>query len=192
MGVCLLPAEPAMSSQGGVPRRCLPQPPSGLCSVPYSARQLLVPFSLPSERCVCAPPTMPCPVVQISPTALRGTLGSINQLMICVGILAALLVNVALPAAQWRLMFGLSAIPAALLGVGELAGLHLASVPGACNAGRCVASHIAVNATLLPFRGAASQAFLPACSSLCRHACISRVACLAGAQGAAPRGDQRC
>jgi MFS family permease len=66
--------------------------------------------------------------VQISPTALRGTLGSINQLMICVGILAALLVNVALPAAQWRLMFGLSAIPAALLGVGELAGLLLADV----------------------------------------------------------------
>lgn len=63
---------------------------------------------------------VPLYISEISPTALRGTLGSINQLMICVGILAALLVNVALPAAQWRLMFGLSAIPAALLGVGML------------------------------------------------------------------------
>jgi hypothetical protein len=32
---------------------------------------------------------------------------------------AALLVNVALPATQWRVMFALSAIPAALLGLGE-------------------------------------------------------------------------
>lgn len=36
--------------------------------------------------------TLPA-ALQISPTHLRGTLGSINQLMICVGILAALLVR---------------------------------------------------------------------------------------------------
>lgn len=36
---------------------------------------------------------------QVAPTALRGMLGAVNQVMICVGILAALLVNVALPAA---------------------------------------------------------------------------------------------
>ena len=59
--------------------------------------------------------------LQISPTHLRGTLGSINQLCICLGILAALLVNVALPAAAWRTMFALSALPGALLGVGEWA-----------------------------------------------------------------------
>jgi hypothetical protein len=49
-------------------------------------------------------------------------LGAVNQLMICVGILAALLVNVALPATAWRAMFGLAAAPAALLGLGEEAG----------------------------------------------------------------------
>ncbi len=57
--------------------------------------------------------------MQISPTHLRGTLGSINQLLICVGILAALVVNVVLPATSWRSMFWLAAAPAALLGLGE-------------------------------------------------------------------------
>ena len=55
---------------------------------------------------------------QIAPTRLRGTLGSINQLLICVGILGALLVNVAFPASAWRVMFGASAVPAVLLGLG--------------------------------------------------------------------------
>ncbi|EFN58991.1 hypothetical protein CHLNCDRAFT_55965 [Chlorella variabilis] len=63
---------------------------------------------------------VPLYVSEISPTALRGTLGSINQLMICIGILAALLVNVALSAAQWRTMFAMSAAPAALLALGML------------------------------------------------------------------------
>lgn len=40
------------------------------------------------------------------------------------GILAALLVNVVVPAAQWRSMFALAALPAALLGLGELAPLR--------------------------------------------------------------------
>lgn len=62
---------------------------------------------------------VPLYISEISPTHLRGTLGSINQLMICVGILAALLVNVAMPAAAWRTMFALAAAPAALLGLGE-------------------------------------------------------------------------
>ncbi|KAL4437118.1 hypothetical protein ABPG75_004257 [Micractinium tetrahymenae] len=63
---------------------------------------------------------VPLYISEISPTALRGTLGSINQLMICVGILAALLVNVVLPATAWRSMFALAAAPAALLGLGML------------------------------------------------------------------------
>jgi len=59
--------------------------------------------------------------MQIAPTHLRGTLGSVNQLLICVGILGALLVNVAIPATAWRSMFVISAVPAALLGLGMLA-----------------------------------------------------------------------
>ena len=62
--------------------------------------------------------TIFCCLPQIAPTRLRGTLGSINQLLICVGILGALLVNVALPASAWRAMFGVSALPAVLLGLG--------------------------------------------------------------------------
>lgn len=50
--------------------------------------------------------------------------------MICVGILAALLVNVALPAAAWRSMFALAAVPAALLGLGGFGA-------GGCRPGGC-------------------------------------------------------
>ena len=57
--------------------------------------------------------------MQVSPTRLRGALGSVNQLLICVGILAALVVNVLLPATAWRSMFWLAAVPAALLGLGK-------------------------------------------------------------------------
>jgi hypothetical protein len=42
----------------------------------------------------------------------------LNQLLICLGILAALLVNVALPVADWRTMFLLAALPAAALLLG--------------------------------------------------------------------------
>jgi MFS family permease len=51
---------------------------------------------------------------------MRGTLGSLNQLMICLGILAALVVNVALPVTSWRTMFMLAAVPAALLFLGKM------------------------------------------------------------------------
>lgn len=58
-------------------------------------------------------------LLQVSPTKIRGTLGSLNQLMICVGILVALLANVAIPATDWRTMFNLAVIPAAALLLGE-------------------------------------------------------------------------
>ena len=57
--------------------------------------------------------------VQVAPTHLRGTLGSVNQLVICFGILGALVCNIALPATQWRTIFGLTAIPAILLFLGR-------------------------------------------------------------------------
>ena len=83
--------------------------------------------------------------LQISPTHLRGTLGSINQLCICLGILAALLVNVALPAAAWRTMFALSALPGALLGVGEWAAAAAMLAAGAlCS---CCLDHLVADCT---------------------------------------------
>lgn len=57
-------------------------------------------------------------VLQVAPTHLRGTLGSVNQLVICFGILGALVCNIALPATQWRTIFGLTVIPAVLLFLG--------------------------------------------------------------------------
>jgi sugar porter (SP) family MFS transporter len=65
---------------------------------------------------------VPVYIAEVAPTSQRGTLGALNQLLICLGILAALLVNVALdPAAQWRAMFALAAAPAVVLFAGMAA-----------------------------------------------------------------------
>jgi sugar porter (SP) family MFS transporter len=61
---------------------------------------------------------VPLYISEIAPTALRGTLGSLNQLLICVGILMALVVNVSIPATAWRTVFALALVPAGLLGLG--------------------------------------------------------------------------
>ncbi len=47
----------------------------------------------PSETLTLCNPHA-CPTPQVSPTKLRGTLGTFNQLVICLGILSVLLVNV--------------------------------------------------------------------------------------------------
>ena len=57
--------------------------------------------------------------MQIAPTEVRGALGSVNQLVICLGILGALLVNVVYPPTAWRTMFYLSALPAVILALGD-------------------------------------------------------------------------
>lgn len=54
-------------------------------------------------------------VVQIAPPEVRGQMGSFNQLTICLGILAALVVNVVFPPTAWRTMFWIATLPAALL-----------------------------------------------------------------------------
>ncbi|KAG2498051.1 hypothetical protein HYH03_003812 [Edaphochlamys debaryana] len=65
---------------------------------------------------------VPTYISEVAPTSIRGALGALNQLTICLGILGALLINVALPAAEWRTMFTAAALPAALLGLGMLLG----------------------------------------------------------------------
>lgn len=62
---------------------------------------------------------VPLFISEVAPSKIRGSLGSWNQLMICLGILAALVVNVVMPATAWRMMFWLSIIPAVVLGTGE-------------------------------------------------------------------------
>ena len=71
--------------------------------------------------------------MQIAPSRVRGALGSINQLVICIGIVSALVVNVVLPATSWRTMFYLASLPALLLGLGKQP-LNLSTSPseGAC------------------------------------------------------------
>ncbi|XP_071705871.1 plastidic glucose transporter 4-like [Rutidosis leptorrhynchoides] len=63
---------------------------------------------------------VPLYISEISPTEIRGTLGSINQLFICIGILAALVAGLPLASNPlwWRTMFAISTIPSVLLALG--------------------------------------------------------------------------
>ncbi|KAL0910663.1 hypothetical protein M5K25_021665 [Dendrobium thyrsiflorum] len=63
---------------------------------------------------------VPLYISEISPTEIRGALGSVNQLFICIGILAALVVGLPLSGNPiwWRSMFGIAIIPSILLALG--------------------------------------------------------------------------
>jgi sugar porter (SP) family MFS transporter len=64
---------------------------------------------------------VPLYIGEIVPPRMRGALVSFNQLAITSGILASYLVDYGLASTQnWRLMFGLAAIPAVLMFVGML------------------------------------------------------------------------
>ncbi len=63
--------------------------------------------------------TAPLYISEISPARNRGALVSMNQLLITLGILASYLTDYALAGGEhWRWMFGLAAVPAAILGIG--------------------------------------------------------------------------
>jgi SP family galactose:H+ symporter-like MFS transporter len=60
--------------------------------------------------------TAPMYISELSPAKVRGSLVSVNQLAVTIGIVVAYLVDYALSAIQgWRYMFGLAAIPSAIL-----------------------------------------------------------------------------
>jgi sugar porter (SP) family MFS transporter len=62
---------------------------------------------------------VPLYLSEIAPTEIRGRIGSLNQLMIVVGILAAFIVNAILASSgDWRLMLGLAVVPSLILLVG--------------------------------------------------------------------------
>ncbi|GMI66163.1 GLUCOSE TRANSPORTER 1, plastidic GLC translocator [Hibiscus trionum] len=63
---------------------------------------------------------VPLYISEISPTEIRGALGSVNQLFICIGILAALVAGLPLSGnpVWWRAMFGLAVVPSILLALG--------------------------------------------------------------------------
>lgn len=61
----------------------------------------------------------PLYISEISPAKIRGSLVSLNQLALTIGIVVSYLVDYALSgAAAWRYMLGLAAIPAAILVIG--------------------------------------------------------------------------
>ncbi|MCD8917346.1 sugar porter family MFS transporter [Staphylococcus gallinarum] len=63
--------------------------------------------------------TVPVYLSEMAPTEYRGSLGSLNQLMITIGILAAYLVNFAFSDMEgWRWMLGLAVVPSVILLVG--------------------------------------------------------------------------
>src|SRR5436853_4375047 len=64
---------------------------------------------------------VPLYLSEIAPTAIRGAIASLNQLMIVCGILAAFIVNAILASSgNWRLMLGLAAVPSLILLLGML------------------------------------------------------------------------
>jgi len=67
--------------------------------------------------------TAPLYISEISPPDARGALVSLNQLMITCGIVVSYLVDYALTLGhnEWRWMFGLGALPAAILLIGMIA-----------------------------------------------------------------------
>jgi sugar porter (SP) family MFS transporter len=66
---------------------------------------------------------VPLYIGEVAPPRIRGGLVSLNQLAITVGILTSYLVDFGLsPTKDWRLMFGLAAIPAVILFTGTLFG----------------------------------------------------------------------
>ncbi|WOL09457.1 plastidic glucose transporter 4 [Canna indica] len=63
---------------------------------------------------------VPLYISEISPTEIRGALGSANQLFICIGILVALVAGLPLAGNPlwWRSMYGVATIPAVLMALG--------------------------------------------------------------------------
>ena len=69
----------------------------------------------------CAALVVPLYLSEIAPTQQRGAIGSLNQLMIVIGILVAFIVNAILASSgEWRVMLGLAAVPSLVLLVGMI------------------------------------------------------------------------
>ncbi|XP_027350595.1 plastidic glucose transporter 4-like [Abrus precatorius] len=91
-----------------------------LCATAQSVQTMIIGRLLAGIGIGVASAIVPLYISEISPTEIRGALGSANQLFICIGILAALLAG--LPLAEnpiwWRTMFGISVVPSILFALG--------------------------------------------------------------------------
>ncbi|XP_017216746.1 plastidic glucose transporter 4 [Daucus carota subsp. sativus] len=91
-----------------------------LCATAHNVQTIIIGRLLAGIGIGISSTIVPLYISEISPAEIRGTLGLINQLFICVGILAALVAGVPLESNPlwWRTMFGIAAIPSVLLAVG--------------------------------------------------------------------------
>lgn len=112
----------ALGRRGGLVATAVPLLAGALlCATAAGLPALLAGRAVAGVGIGLASALVPLYISEVAPARARGALGSANQLVICVGILGALVANVALPPTAWRTMFGLAAVPAALLAAGMLA-----------------------------------------------------------------------
>ncbi|KAL2329513.1 hypothetical protein Fmac_017094 [Flemingia macrophylla] len=91
-----------------------------LCATAQSVETMIIGRLLAGIGIGVASAIVPLYISEISPTEIRGALGSVNQLFICIGILAALLAGLPLVGNPiwWRTMFGITLVPSILLALG--------------------------------------------------------------------------
>ncbi|XP_047315573.1 plastidic glucose transporter 4-like [Impatiens glandulifera] len=91
-----------------------------LCTTAQSVQVMIIGRLLAGIGIGISSAIVPLYISEISPTEIRGTLGSVNQLFICIGILAALVAGLPLAGNPiwWRTMFGIAIIPSVLLALG--------------------------------------------------------------------------
>ncbi|THG19734.1 hypothetical protein TEA_028286 [Camellia sinensis var. sinensis] len=91
-----------------------------LCATAQSVQTMIIGRLLAGIGIGISSAIVPLYISEISPTEIRGTLGSVNQLFICIGILAALVAGLPLAGNPlwWRSMFGIAMIPSVLLALG--------------------------------------------------------------------------
>lgn len=91
-----------------------------LCATAQTVETMIVGRLLAGIGIGISSAIVPLYISEISPTEIRGTLGSVNQLFICIGILAALIAGLPLAGNPlwWRTMFTLSVFPSILMAMG--------------------------------------------------------------------------
>ncbi|KAL9255274.1 Plastidic glucose transporter 4-like protein [Drosera capensis] len=91
-----------------------------ICATAQSVERMMVGRLLCGIGIGISSALVPLYISEISPTEIRGALGSVNQLFICIGILAALVAGLPLAGDPlwWRTMFAIAIIPSVLLVLG--------------------------------------------------------------------------
>ncbi|KAM7520259.1 hypothetical protein LguiB_019221 [Lonicera macranthoides] len=91
-----------------------------LCATAQSVQTMILGRFLAGIGIGISSAIVPLYISEISPTEIRGTLGTANQLFICIGILSALVAGLPLAGNPlwWRTMFGIAMVPSVLLALG--------------------------------------------------------------------------